>query len=107
MIKRLTVALFVASHVTCEIIKTKVAVLGGGMAGVIAARTLAQSNVSDFLIVETRHGLGGRMMSTEFAGVVVELGANWVQGTENNITGQANPFWDLALKYFFSHILLT
>lgn len=38
-------------------------------------------------------------MNTEFAGEIVELGANWIEGTENNETGQINPIWDLALQY--------
>jgi polyamine oxidase len=94
----LTFGLFVGIA-TAEVIKTKVAILGGGMAGTMAARTLARANISDFLIVEARHELGGRIMDTEFAGKTVELGANWVQGTENNETGQINPIWDLALQY--------
>lgn len=84
---------------TAEVIKTKVAILGGGMSGTMAARTLATANISDFLIVEARHELGGRIMDTEFAGEIVELGANWIEGTENNDTGQINPIWDLALQY--------
>jgi polyamine oxidase len=69
------------------------------MSGTIAARTLAEDNITDFLIIEARHELGGRMMSTEFMGNIIELGASWVQGTANNITGDINPIWDLALKY--------
>ena len=87
------------SYVCGEVIKTKVAILGGGMSGTIAARTLFEANISDFMMIEARHELGGRMMSTEFMGKVVELGANWVQGTSNNQTGTINPIWDLALKY--------
>jgi monoamine oxidase len=49
--------------VSGEVIKTKVAILGGGMSGTMAARTLSQANISDFLIVEARHELGGRMSS--------------------------------------------
>jgi NAD(P)-binding Rossmann-like domain len=41
-----------------NVIKTKVAVLGGGMAGVIAARTLNEQGVHDFVIVEARTELG-------------------------------------------------
>ena len=83
---------------TADVIKTKVAILGGGLSGTMAARTLA-ANISDFLIVEARHELGGRIMNMEFAGEIVELGANWIEGTENNETGQINPIWDLALQY--------
>ena len=102
--KLLTIALLISASnyvLGGEVIKTKVAILGGGMSGTIAARTLSQANISDFLLIEARHELGGRMMATEFMGNVVELGANWVQGTTNNVTGDTNPIWDLALKYDF------
>ena len=93
----LLLGLFVCST-AAEVVKTKVAILGGGMSGTMAARTLARANISDFLIVEARHELGGRIMNTEFAGKTVELGAGWVEGTQNNETGQINPIWDLALQ---------
>lgn len=41
-----------------NVVKTKVAVLGGGMAGIIAARTLHEQGVQDFVIVEARTELG-------------------------------------------------
>ncbi|KAJ7610490.1 amine oxidase [Roridomyces roridus] len=79
-----------------------VLILGGGVAGVIAARTLASKNIKDFLIIEGRDELGGRMRSMEF-GVqgktsVVELGANWIQGTQEG-NGPANPIYALAKKH--------
>ncbi|KAH9980564.1 hypothetical protein BJV74DRAFT_727251, partial [Russula compacta] len=56
----------------------------------------------DFLIVEARDELGGRMHSTLFGApghqLTVELGANWVQGTQEG-DGPANPIFDLARKY--------
>ncbi|CAL1696662.1 unnamed protein product [Somion occarium] len=80
----------------------KVLILGGGVAGIIAARTLHEQGISDFLIVEARHELGGRMMNRPF-GVVdheysVEVGANWVQGTRTG-NGPVNPIWTLAKKH--------
>lgn len=94
----LVLTISTCDYVNSEVLKTKVAILGGGMAGTIAARTLAEANLSDFVIVEARHELGGRMMSAEFAGQTVEQGANWIQGTRNNVTGESNPIWELALK---------
>ena len=44
--------------VATNVVKTKVAVLGGGMAGIIAARTLHEQGVQDFVIVEARTKLG-------------------------------------------------
>ncbi|KAJ7614908.1 amine oxidase [Roridomyces roridus] len=79
-----------------------VLILGGGVAGIIAARTLAEQKVTNFLIVEARDELGGRMHSMEFGAPgrtsVIELGANWIQGTQEG-TGPANPIYTLAQKY--------
>ncbi|TFK83625.1 amine oxidase [Polyporus arcularius HHB13444] len=81
---------------------TKVLILGGGVAGIIAARTLHEQGIDDFIILEARSELGGRMMSRSF-GVEgnqwqVEVGANWVQGTQTE-DGPANPIWELAKKH--------
>jgi len=76
----------------------KVLILGGGVAGVIAARTLHQNGIDDFLVVEARHELGGRMMSHTFANKTIEQGANWIQGTQTG-NGPANPIFELAKKH--------
>lgn len=81
---------------------TTVLILGGGVAGIIAARTLHEQGIDDFKVVEARHELGGRLQSFKF-GVsgnehVLELGANWVQGTETP-DGPKNPIWNLVQKH--------
>ncbi|KAH9856077.1 amine oxidase [Lenzites betulinus] len=80
----------------------RVLILGGGVAGVIAARTLHEQGIDDIMIIEARSELGGRMMSHELGGEgnrwTVELGANWVQGTQVG-GGPANPIWTLAKKH--------
>ncbi|KAI3615598.1 polyamine oxidase [Moniliophthora roreri] len=75
-----------------------VLILGGGVAGVIAARTLHNQGIDDFLIIEGRDELGGRMMSRKLGNFTVELGANWVQGTQTG-SGPANPIFELANKH--------
>lgn len=79
-----------------------VLVLGGGVSGVIAARSLARENITNFLIVEARPELGGRLHSTTFGKLgnqrTVELGANWVQGTQTG-DGLSNPIWELTKKH--------
>jgi len=45
-----------------------VLILGGGVSGIIAARQLSTAGINDFLIVEARDELGGRMQSTTFGG---------------------------------------
>ncbi|KAH7921135.1 amine oxidase [Leucogyrophana mollusca] len=79
-----------------------VLILGGGVAGVIAARTLYQQGITDFIIVEARDELGGRMQNYTFGApgkeYTVELGPNWVQGTQTG-DGPANPIYLLAQKH--------
>jgi polyamine oxidase len=80
----------------------QVLILGGGVAGIIAARTLAAQGITDFLIIEARAELGGRMRSTTFGApnrqFTVELGANWIHGTQEE-DGPANPIFELACKH--------
>jgi hypothetical protein len=65
-----------------------VLVLGGGVTGVIAARTLHESGIDDFIIVEALGELGGRMMDHVFGApgkeYVVEAGCNWVSPTRSS-----------------------
>ncbi|KAG6909773.1 hypothetical protein DXG01_015489 [Tephrocybe rancida] len=78
----------------------KVLILGGGVAGIIAARTLHEQGIDDFLILEARAELGGRLQSTSFGtgNTTVELGANWIQGTQTG-DGPINPILTLARKH--------
>jgi monoamine oxidase len=41
----------------------KVLILGGGVAGVIAARTLKENGIKNFVIIEARNELGGRLQN--------------------------------------------
>ncbi|KAH9003709.1 hypothetical protein EDB86DRAFT_3072845 [Lactarius hatsudake] len=79
-----------------------VLILGGGVAGVITARTLAQQGITGFIIVEARDELGGRMRSAAFGApnrrLTIELGANWIQGTQEG-NSPANSIFELALKH--------
>lgn len=83
----------------------QVLILGGGMTGIIAARTLHQQGIHDFKIVEARDEIGGRMKSTLFGSPSmpyrVEVGANWIHGTQSG-DGPANPIFELARKYNIS-----
>jgi polyamine oxidase len=83
-----------------------VLILGGGVAGIIAARTLLEQGISEFLIVEAGHELGGRLRSRNFGGssvaYTVETGANWVQGY-----GPENPIHRLATKHGLKSTLNT
>ncbi|KAJ5733004.1 hypothetical protein N7533_013451 [Penicillium manginii] len=91
---------------TCT--KTTVAILGGGMAGVAAAQALHNSSIEDFVLIEYRDTLGGRVAHTDFGKdekgkpYTVELGANWVQGL-GSPGGPENPIWTFAKKWHLNN----
>lgn len=52
-------ALFTTGYTAAEkVLRTKVAILGGGMTGITAAKTLYENGVHDFVVVEARSELG-------------------------------------------------
>lgn len=75
-----------------------VLILGGGVAGIIAAKTLHEAGIDNFILIEARDELGGRMKSYRFGGKTVELGANWIHGAKP-VSGPANPIYTLAIKH--------
>ncbi|MCL7024597.1 hypothetical protein MKW94_027505 [Papaver nudicaule] len=68
-----------------------------------AAKTFSDAGIKDFLVLEATDRIGGRIKKTNFGGVSVELGANWVEGVNGN---EVNPIWTMAnkigLKTFYS-----
>ena len=77
-----------------EIEKHQVLILGAGMAGIRAARTLYDAGIKNFLVLEATDRIGGRLLlkniEEKYGGGTVELGGNWVHGTNNN------PIWTLV-----------
>ncbi|ATY31688.1 flavin monoamine oxidase family protein [Sphingomonas psychrotolerans] len=63
--------------------EVEVAVIGGGAAGVAAARTLADTGV-ETLILEASDRLGGRAQTVHLAGLPLDLGAGWLHSAEHN-----------------------
>ncbi|WP_116963742.1 flavin monoamine oxidase family protein [Fastidiosibacter lacustris] len=72
-----------------------VIVVGAGVSGLAAANNL-MLNGFDVLVVEARDRVGGRINSQAFAGVIVDLGASWIHGV------QENPITRLAKKHNIS-----
>ncbi|EGI59478.1 PREDICTED: peroxisomal N(1)-acetyl-spermine/spermidine oxidase [Acromyrmex echinatior] len=69
----------------------KILIIGAGMAGLSAATHLLKNNETDFLIVEARGRIGGRIIATQVGNEKVELGANWIHGV------LGNPMFELAM----------
>ncbi|MCB9532185.1 MAG: FAD-dependent oxidoreductase [Myxococcales bacterium] len=61
----------------------RVVVVGAGVAGLTAARSLAMAG-RDVVVVEARDRVGGRVHSVDFDGTPLDLGAAWVHGTRGN-----------------------
>ena len=83
--------------------KYQVLILGAGMAGIRAARTLYDEKITDFLVLEATDRIGGRLLlkniEEKYGGGAVELGGNWVHGAEDN------PIWTLVKKAGLSHVV--
>ncbi|XP_078346841.1 uncharacterized protein LOC144632113 [Oculina patagonica] len=91
--------------------KTKVLILGAGLSGITAAKTLLDKGITDFLILEGKNYTGGRIHSVPFAGLNIEAGANWIHfaGDEDtapivklrdakNINGTRSNYSDFIIR---------
>ncbi|KAL8827057.1 MAG: hypothetical protein Q9191_003423 [Dirinaria sp. TL-2023a] len=66
-----------------------VCVVGAGMAGLRCAEVLSHKGIK-VTILEARDRIGGRIHQSEHLGRLVDLGPNWIHGTDHN------PILDLA-----------
>ncbi|XP_048759001.2 spermine oxidase-like isoform X2 [Ostrea edulis] len=69
--------------------KGSVIVVGAGMAGLSAAEHLVQSGFTDVQVLEASDRIGGRINTHTFGEyhgnpALIELGANWIHGTNGN-----------------------
>lgn len=64
-------------------LRTEVVVVGAGIAGLAAARTLAQSHW-DVVLLEARERIGGRIWTRQDLGFPMDLGASWIHGISGN-----------------------
>jgi monoamine oxidase len=61
-----------------------VVVVGAGIAGLAAASALQRAGLS-VIVIESRDRIGGRLWSsTQWPDAVIDLGASWIHGTQNN-----------------------
>lgn len=77
-----------------------VLILGAGMAGIAAAKTLQEEGVGNFLLLEARDHIGGRIRSAEFGGFRVELGAQWIHDVnpDEDRLSTPHPLWAAAKR---------
>jgi monoamine oxidase len=79
-------------HVDSASREAEVLVLGAGISGLAAARTLADKGVS-VILLEARNRIGGRMWTDTSLGLPLDLGASWIHGVKGNpITALAKQF---------------
>jgi monoamine oxidase len=72
-----------------EAIEVDVAVVGAGLAGLVAARLLSKNGLRP-LILEARERVGGRLLNEEIGdGKVVEVGGQWIGPTQERIAALA------------------
>lgn len=63
--------------------KRKVVVIGAGMAGIAAARTLVDAG-AEVVVLEARNRIGGRIWTDNSIGTAVDLGASWIHQSKGN-----------------------
>ena len=67
-----------------------VLILGAGISGIAAARTLEVDGTKTFLVIEANDRIGGRIR--EYDGTNIEVGANWIQGLDKKAP-ELHPIW--------------
>lgn len=73
-----------------EQLEADVAIVGAGLAGLVAARQLVAASVRP-LVLEARERVGGRLLNHEIGGgKVVEVGGQWIGPTQDRIAALAD-----------------
>ncbi|XP_045162840.2 uncharacterized protein LOC123527448 [Mercenaria mercenaria] len=71
----------------------KILILGAGISGISAAKTLHDQGYTNIEVLEGSNRVGGRVKSVNLSGYAVELGAQWIYGAGSN------PMVKLASEY--------
>lgn len=64
--------------------KAQVVVVGAGLAGLAAAQKLHEAGVEDVVILDAQERIGGRVHTINHSDYLLELGAQWLHGAEEN-----------------------
>lgn len=86
--------------------KAKIAIIGAGMAGLTAANRLytKSPDLFDLMVFEAGRRIGGRILTADFAGDRIEMGATWIHGiggspvyamaTKQNLLEESSCHWE-------------
>lgn len=85
---------------TGDAVEVDVAVVGAGLAGLVAARRIAGAGAEP-IVLEARDRVGGRLLNEEIGeGKVVEVGGQWIGPTQERIAALAA---ELGVETFPTH----
>nr|XP_028599959.1 spermine oxidase isoform X1 [Podarcis muralis] len=68
----------------------RIVVIGAGLAGLSATKTLLENGFTDVTVLEASDRIGGRIQSVKLENATFELGATWIHGSNGN------PIYHLA-----------
>jgi polyamine oxidase len=74
-----------------------VVVVGAGVAGLTAARVLAERRV-DVTVIEGRERIGGRTWTRDLAGAPVDMGGSWIHGPYGNPLSEVAAGFGLSTR---------
>ncbi|XP_044284983.1 spermine oxidase [Varanus komodoensis] len=62
----------------------RIVVIGAGLAGLSATKTLLEGGFTDVTVLEASDRIGGRVQSVKLENATFELGATWIHGSNGN-----------------------
>ncbi|XP_023655205.1 spermine oxidase isoform X2 [Paramormyrops kingsleyae] len=62
----------------------RIVVIGAGLAGLAATKTLLENGFTDVTVLEASDRIGGRVQSVQNGQATLELGATWIHGAHGN-----------------------
>ncbi|XP_062864956.1 spermine oxidase [Trichomycterus rosablanca] len=74
----------------CRHRQPRIVVIGAGLAGLAATKTLLENGFTNVTVLEASDRIGGRVQSVQFDKATLELGATWIHGAIGN------PIYHLA-----------